>query len=31
MQSVLCLTEDTYLTADPGVASLIPVPYFCGD
>ena len=23
-QSVMCLTADTYLTADPGVASLIP-------
>ena len=24
MQSVTCLTEDTFLTADPGVASSIP-------
>ena len=27
-QSVMCLTADTCLTADPGVASSIPVPSF---
>ena len=30
-QSVTCLASDGCLTADPGVASLIPVPYFRGD
>ena len=29
-QSVTCLATDACLTADPGVASSIPVPYFCG-
>ena len=27
-QSVTCLATDASLTADPGVASSIPVPYF---
>ena len=26
-----CLATDAYLTADPGVASSIPAPYFRGD
>ena len=30
-QSVTCLATDASLTADPGVASSIPVPYFRGD
>ena len=30
-QSVTCLATDASLTADPGVASSIPVPYFSGD
>ena len=29
--SVTCLATDACLTADPGVASSIPVPYFRGD
>ena len=30
-QSVTCLATDAKLTADPWVASSIPVPYFRGD
>ena len=30
-QVVTCLATDANLTADPGVASPILVPYFCGD
>ena len=30
-QSVTCLATDACLTADPGVAASIPVPYFRGD
>ena len=30
-QLVTCLAIDASLTADPGVASSIPAPYFRGD
>ena len=30
-QLVTCLAIDASLTANPGVASLIPAPYFRGD